>query len=689
MNEEAFGAGRDRSADTQHAHLRLGFHGRVIDHLGIQMYQSPVAAVAEVVSNAWDAEAERVDIDLPLTLSPDATIVIKDNGYGMTFQQCQDRFLEVGFDKRGSNPSKKSPNKNRTVLGRKGIGKFAGFGIAEVIQVETISQETGEETVFSLDVNKLRGNEYVGRDSKEIEVSQYFGPSEDRKRRHGTTITLRRLTIAQRPSPIVFGRSMARRFLLHQKSADFSVLVDGKPLPDSEETQKIEFVFPRDYSSDQAPEGMAILPDGFARETLPDGNIIKWRFAFYRSPIDEEELRGISIFANGKIAQIPFLFNLVGGLSGQQGVEYLAGSVEADYIDEFPVDIIAPERQRVDWNRTESLPLITWGQSRIKSLLRLWTNRRAQERIALLAAKIQPFEARLEKLPRHDRSIINRALTKLAEIPTIKEQSFIELSLSLLVAWEGGRLKDLILTVSETDTMSAPDFLDVLMEAKVLTALHTAEAVKSKLLIIQGLEERIKRKELELAVRDYIAENPWLISPQWETFQVERSIAHVVEAAAKEAKLAGEEDWNKRIDLVLSSGDTLLILEFMQPGLKVDYDHIYRFNLYITAVKTRISVNSAGQFQRVTGFIIADKLNSTPTNIALLEQFKSQGMYAMEWNTLLRQAEAQWKEFLDILALRAPEDDRVKSLTQDANNNALPALSQNPVTAVLALPPPS
>jgi hypothetical protein len=50
---------------------------------------------------------------------------------------------------------------------------------------------------------------------------------------------------------------------------------------------------------------------------------------------------------NGKLAQIPFFFNLEGGLHGQHGQAYLAGVVEADYLDDLPVDIIATERQRV------------------------------------------------------------------------------------------------------------------------------------------------------------------------------------------------------------------------------------------------------------------------------------------------------------------------------------------------------
>jgi len=35
--------------------LHLSFHGRIIDSLGIQMYQSPVAAVAELIANACNA----------------------------------------------------------------------------------------------------------------------------------------------------------------------------------------------------------------------------------------------------------------------------------------------------------------------------------------------------------------------------------------------------------------------------------------------------------------------------------------------------------------------------------------------------------------------------------------------------------------------------------------------------------
>ena len=106
--------------------LYLRFHGRIIDSLGIQMYQRPVAAIAELISNAWDADAKRVDVRLPDPLSESAVISIEDNGLGMTFADCDGRYLNVGQNRRVE-AGDKSPG-GRRVLGRKGIGKFAGFG---------------------------------------------------------------------------------------------------------------------------------------------------------------------------------------------------------------------------------------------------------------------------------------------------------------------------------------------------------------------------------------------------------------------------------------------------------------------------------------------------------------------------------------------------------------------------------
>jgi hypothetical protein len=214
--------------------------------------------------------------------------------------------------------------------------------------------------------------------------------------------------------------------------------------------------------------------------------------------------------------------------------------------------------------------------------------------------------------------------------------------------------------------MDANVLVSVLTEHQVLTALHVAEAVKLKLGVVDGLRRRIAARDLENAVRDYIAANPWLISPKWETFQVERRVENLVQDALDESGISQHPDWNGRVDLTLSSGSQLLVLEFMRPGVAVDRDHIERFQRYVDILRTRVEANSALGFRDVEGLLVADKLHRRPENQRVLDRIASDGMHCMEWSVLLAQSEAQWKDFLFALANRSPDDDRVKSLADPA-----------------------
>ena len=311
--------------------LRLNYSGRIIDHLGIQMYQSPVAAIAELVANAWDADANGVTIDLPTTTGEAAEIVVKDDGIGMTFNECRDRFLNVGYARRGSRNAERSPNKGRRVLGRKGIGKFAGFGIAQVIRVETVSAKTGEKTVFEMDINKIRSDDYVDVNGAEIDVEGYDGPDKNRRKQHGTTIRLKQLSMQRARSPEAFARRMAKRFLLHQSATDFRILVNGTPLPEADDRFPVQFTFPGEYRDKEHPEGMQVSGE-WATEVV-GGRKVTWRVQFYEEPIGDDELRGISVFAGGKMVQAPFFFNLSGSLSGQHGQQYISGQIQADFLE--------------------------------------------------------------------------------------------------------------------------------------------------------------------------------------------------------------------------------------------------------------------------------------------------------------------------------------------------------------------
>ncbi len=345
--------------------LFLRFHGRIIDSLGIQMYQSPVAAVAELIANAWDADATRVNVDLPENISGDPAIVVRDNGIGMTFAECQNLYLDIGRNRRLDEGTDKTPN-GRPVLGRKGIGKFAGFGIARVLEIDTTSAKTGERTTFCLDLEDLRSDSYVGTNAKEITVLRREQGNETRKAQAGTSVTMKSLTVRRTPSRTGFLNSMARRFLINQVADTFEILINDEEVPDDNALTGVEFDFPIDYKDEEKPSGLRV-DNKVGYETVGSDEII-WRVRFTKEPIGTEELRGISVFCGIKLAQSPFFFNLSGGLSGQHGQQYLSGQVRADYLDRLTADVITTERQRINWELAECRELEAWGQERVKSL---------------------------------------------------------------------------------------------------------------------------------------------------------------------------------------------------------------------------------------------------------------------------------------------------------------------------------
>jgi hypothetical protein len=154
-------------------------------------------------------------------------------------------------------------------------------------------------------------------------------------------------------------------------------------------------------------------------------------------------------------------------------------------------DLISTERQRINWERTETAPLREWGQDRIRSLLRIWQRRRAEEKFRLLEERLEPFAQRLGRLPGSERMVVERAMKSVAQIQTLSNAQFAEFATAMLTAWEAGRLHDLIDQLAEADELDEGQLLALLGEAKVLTAIHTAEKVRSQVELVEGLRRRV------------------------------------------------------------------------------------------------------------------------------------------------------------------------------------------------------
>ncbi len=219
-----------------------------IDKLGIQMYDRVSAVLAELIANAYDTDAENVKITLPFgkylarkiagnVEDLGFEIIIEDDGHGMTAEEVNDYYLIVGYNRRVSR-SERTPRHNRRVMGRKGIGKLAPFGICHEVEVISAGGDlTNRGYVVSnliLDLDKILDEKFDDHGNV-LPYHPLPGPQDGSFRDYtGTTLLLSRFDRRRVPTGEELDRQLAARFGLSQ--SNWSV-----PLKDSMGTvQQIE-----------------------------------------------------------------------------------------------------------------------------------------------------------------------------------------------------------------------------------------------------------------------------------------------------------------------------------------------------------------------------------------------------------------------------------------------------------------
>jgi hypothetical protein len=127
---------------------QIKVHEKALAHLSKGLYRSPASALRELVSNAWDAGATKVDI---FTNAPTFTgLSVRDNGSGMRDDQFAALMSGgIGNSLKRDPTARRVPNFDRPVLGRLGIGLL---GIAQVCTRFRIVSKPKNGKAFAADV---------------------------------------------------------------------------------------------------------------------------------------------------------------------------------------------------------------------------------------------------------------------------------------------------------------------------------------------------------------------------------------------------------------------------------------------------------------------------------------------------------------------------------------------------------
>lgn len=123
---------------------KLSIDPRILELLGPSLYTNIYYVLAELIANAYDADAQNVYI----IEHPDE-IVVEDDGHGMSYNNGDiKKYLDVAKESRTSDKDSQTPLFKRKKMGRKGVGKLAALSVSENVYIRTIRD--GEKSGFIL-----------------------------------------------------------------------------------------------------------------------------------------------------------------------------------------------------------------------------------------------------------------------------------------------------------------------------------------------------------------------------------------------------------------------------------------------------------------------------------------------------------------------------------------------------------
>lgn len=137
--------------------LHFQVDAALLFELGEQLVARPAVALAELIKNGYDADARKITITFDQVSKPGGTIIVRDDGNGMTFEVLRDHWMRIATNNKVANPI--SPRYHRVRTGAKGVGRFATRKLAQrLILTTTAQREDGlwEKTVAEFDWDKFK-----------------------------------------------------------------------------------------------------------------------------------------------------------------------------------------------------------------------------------------------------------------------------------------------------------------------------------------------------------------------------------------------------------------------------------------------------------------------------------------------------------------------------------------------------
>lgn len=322
----------------------------VLNLLGRDLYRKFVTVLGEAISNSWDADAKNVWIYIDREKSE---LLIKDDGYGMAEDDFRNKFLKVGYSKRGFDGKLTKSPKGRPYIGRKGIGKLALLSCAKKVSLisKTSKSEYVGGTIDNSDLDEAISEDSITYDLETVD-DKVFEPY-IKNHSKGTIIFFEDIHEDIKKSEEYLRKILALYFRFSLIDKSFHIFLNDKEISEKDLkslAEKTQFLWNINTLEDPyISQELTQLKksDVFVLDKLNvKGFIASVEKPRYLKIVNTEEKVGIDLFVNGRLRERDILRHM-SNYSTRIVASYLYGQIHFDDLDGVGDDNFTTSRESI------------------------------------------------------------------------------------------------------------------------------------------------------------------------------------------------------------------------------------------------------------------------------------------------------------------------------------------------------
>jgi len=570
----------------------------VLNHLGINLYSNIPAVLSEVVANAWDADAEVVDI----TIGKDE-ITIEDDGCGMSYDDINNKYLHVGYERRNKPEEAITPKHHRPVMGRKGIGKLSLFSIADTIEIQT--SKGGDKNGFVMSAGKIK-ELLKGTDNNADYHPEPLPASRLTIDKQGTRLAIRELKKGTDTTESALRKRLARRFSIIGAESHFTVNIGDTAIgiDDRDYFRKLQYLW---YYGENSKKYVGYCKKGKLKQSeerphkLGNGDgyeVSGWIGSVEKSgdlKDGQDNLNKIVIMVRGKLAQEDILEDFV---EGGMYTKYLMGELHADFLDmDKEVESATTSRQEIKKDDPRYMALKDWILGELKNIQGNWTKFR-NEAGTKWALEVPAINEWFNSLGKDNKKRAQSLFGKLNQLSLDSDEEKRTLLSHAVLAFESFRYKGNLDALENITPENIEAVSEVFANLDDIEATLYHQIVKERLQVVSAFLNMVKDNVLEKVIQQYIYERLWLLEPSWERVAATPLLEQQVKTAfAKiDANLTDEEKEGRFDIRYVTTSQIHVIIELKRADRSINsFDIGKQVTKYRNALKKCLEADGKGR----------------------------------------------------------------------------------------------